>query len=156
MLNMRSPKNNQNCSKFVEYPVPEDLSHEGWESTKWGQVHPEKNITIVLILRVNGRWEFNLTGCCSYINNTLFLKFNATKIPEENSEFRSYSRIRRYIRIRRTSLKPSNEYETKTVEGMTEPLVYETYLWILPKVVPDRIVAYIREDINREIVIHLD
>jgi len=123
----RSIQWTQNCAEFLEYPVPDDLPHKGWRRTEWGEVHPEKNITTVLILRVKGRWEFNLTGC-SYMNNTLFLKFNATKIPEETSTF----------------------------ETTTGPLLYKTDLWILLKVIPDKIVTYIRGDINKEIVIQLD
>ncbi|WP_456450630.1 hypothetical protein [Palaeococcus sp. (in: euryarchaeotes)] len=117
----------QNCSKFVEYPVPDNLPHKGWRRTGWGEVHPEKNITKVLILRIDGRWRFNLTAC-AYDDRTLFLKFNAKNILRSTSTF----------------------------ETTTAPLLYESYLWIIPKIKADRIVAYIRGDMDKKIIIQLE
>jgi len=114
------------CSRLVEYPIPNDLPHNGWEETKWGEVHPEENITIVNILKLEGKWNFNLIGC-AYENGTLFLKFNSKMMPEHTSTF----------------------------ETTTAPLLYVSILRVIPKVSAKRIIAYINGDMSKRIIIHL-
>lgn len=117
----------QECSELVEYPIPNDLPHRGWKKTKWGEVHPEENITIVNILELNGKWDFNLTGC-AYEHGVLFLKFNSKMVPKHTSTF----------------------------ETTTGPLIYVSIIKVIPKVKAERLIVYINGDINKKITIELD
>ncbi|NJE60299.1 hypothetical protein E3E51_00770 [Thermococcus sp. 21S7] len=117
----------QNCSNLVEYPIPEDLPHVGWEKTRWGEVHPGENITIVNILKLKGKWDFNLTGC-AYENDTLFLKFTSKRLYEQ---------------------------ATSTFETTTAPLLYISIIRVVTKVDAEKVVVYITGDLKRRLTIQL-
>ncbi|WP_457741867.1 hypothetical protein [Thermococcus sp.] len=117
----------QNCSDLVEYPVPEDMPHVGWEKTQWGEVHPGENITIVNVLTLEGRWEVNLTGC-AYENDTLFLKFTSKRLYEQ---------------------------ATSTFETTTAPLLYISIIRVVMKVDAEKVVVYITGDLKKRLTIQL-
>ncbi|AFN03747.1 hypothetical protein PFDSM3638_04775 [Pyrococcus furiosus DSM 3638] len=102
----------QECSKFVEYPLPQDPSSTG------------KNATEILLLRLEGKWIFNLTGC-AYEDGVLFLKFTSKRVSQ-------YSESSGVIQT---------------------PLAYISDLRVVSKVNAEKVIVYIRGDTNKKITV---